>query len=677
MSTNARVVRDVLASKRNTFFALKELINNSIKAGATRICIDIIPSNCDLDSPFYHPIDKIIVSDNGEGVSQSLFGNRIMEIATESVEGCNGVGRFSGLQIGRRMDIETTAFDKQLSQKTKTSVTFKAADFFSSDLANHEFEVQVLDASTDENGYCVVLSELYNNEEQCKLKNKLTADFKEDRIKQSLFESYYFYIFKEKIKFYVNGEELKRDDFCIKEPHTKIADYKDKVGKNHKVIFQFYSLKLSDSGVRIFLQSSASIKTTIAEFSYNSIWYSPDAMGAQFIVVESDVISPELSADFTIDGLGQEEWNSYSLLIREVIDEYYKEGDVKYKTFLEKLEADKYYPYKNEEKGTHWCSQKLFERSAYVFEDKMNLLEKNVANRKIIYLLLRSVIENGDLAYLFGEVLGLSKESRRQLTDLLKKTDLSEIVRFSSEVARKEQFIDFLNKLIYGKISKLVKERSQLHKIIEKELWVFGEEYNNTLKLWSDESLANNLDELHSKYLNYALKKEDENLINEVKGKVRSITDLFFYNEKKLGDGRREVMIVELKAPKCAISHKELTQVDRYAYEISSQSQYPKQSVTYKILLISSKITDYARTMIDANKLNIITPFLYKKINENGADIRIYVMEWSELIEKNKMHLSYLSNGLKVKYEEVSMIFEKDYPDLLIPNKKPILKETR
>ena len=37
MKTNARIVSKVLTRNKNTFYALKELINNSIQANATSI----------------------------------------------------------------------------------------------------------------------------------------------------------------------------------------------------------------------------------------------------------------------------------------------------------------------------------------------------------------------------------------------------------------------------------------------------------------------------------------------------------------------------------------------------------------------------------------------------------------------------------------------------------------
>lgn len=677
MTTNARLVGDVLPNKRSTFYALKELINNSIRAGATNIRIDLLSSDCEENSLLYRPIEKIVISDNGEGVSESRFANRIMEIATES-EG-NGTGRFAGLLIGRTMTIETIAYDQQLKKKTLSSVTFHAEDFSNGNINDVEFPVTYTDAESETpSGYTVTLSNLYNNEPDCARKNKLSTEFKSENFAQAIFEHYPFYLFNSKIKFIVNGVELKMEDFFLNSNDTeKDADYIDTLGKEHKVHFQFYSLKLSDKRVRVFLQPATGIKTIIAEFIYNSIWYSPDAMGAQFIVIDSDIITPDLYNNFTIEALGPNEWTSFSKLIKDTIDEHFKKGDVKYKSFLEKLGADKYYPYTSEERKNNLFSERLFERSVYLFEDDLKLLSADDKIRKIIYLLLRKAIEDGDLSYLFSHVLNLSKDGKQKLMELLQRTNMEEIVRFTSEVAEKEQFLSFLNELTYGKdIAKYILERKQLHKIVEKNLWIFGEEYLGTPIIWSDKNLGNNLDQLHHKYLDYKPSGKDGNLMN-VRGGIRSITDLFFYNEKKLGNGRKEVMIVELKAPKCAIHQKELNQVDLYGYQIANEPQYPKYNVTYKILLISSKITDFAKSQINGNKLNEKVPFLYKTINDNNADIKIYVMEWSDLINRNQMQLSYLNNSLNVEHRSVLEMFEELYPEYMLPNRTSRLYESR
>lgn len=63
LGTNARLIPKVLAKYRDTFYALKELINNSLYAKANRIDINFVPSECDEDSICFHPIDKIQVYD--------------------------------------------------------------------------------------------------------------------------------------------------------------------------------------------------------------------------------------------------------------------------------------------------------------------------------------------------------------------------------------------------------------------------------------------------------------------------------------------------------------------------------------------------------------------------------------------------------------------------------------
>jgi hypothetical protein len=57
-------------------------------------------------------IKKITVLDNGGGVSKSDFGWRILEIGTESKSDGKGIGRFAALQLGKKMTIESVAYDR-------------------------------------------------------------------------------------------------------------------------------------------------------------------------------------------------------------------------------------------------------------------------------------------------------------------------------------------------------------------------------------------------------------------------------------------------------------------------------------------------------------------------------------------------------------------------------------
>lgn len=46
-------------------------------------------------------------------------------------------------------------------------------------------------------------------------------------------------------------------------------------------------------------------------------------------------------------------------------------------------------------------------------------------------------------------------------------------------------------------------------------------------------------------------------------------------------------------------------------------------------------------------------------------EIKVYVVEWGDLIEMNRKRLEYLSESLPVKLEDVGEKFEREYPNLL------------
>ncbi len=245
----------------------------------------------------------------------------------------------------------------------------------------------------------------------------------------------------------------------------------------------------------------------------------------------------------------------------------------------------------------------------------------------------------------------------------LNRTALEDVIQFSEEVARKNQFLDFLDDIIYGSPANHLKERSQLHKIIEKHLWIFGEQYNDTPILFSDKNLKNNLIELRKKHFEYELTEKDENLQELKDSKLNEITDLFFFNEKIRDDQKREVMVVELKRPACRISQKELTQLDGYRFKIEDSGKF-SQEINFKIILISSDLTKYAKSTVGT--VDEKNPYLC--FRSTAGNIETWAIRWSELIHSNRKKLSYMGNALKTKDQNVKEIFEKEYSDIDISN---------
>ncbi|MBP2833812.1 type I restriction enzyme HsdR N-terminal domain-containing protein [Aquimarina sp. U1-2] len=205
-------------------------------------------------------------------------------------------------------------------------------------------------------------------------------------------------------------------------------------------------------------------------------------------------------------------------------------------------------------------------------------------------------------------------------------------------------------------------------------LWIFGEQYNNNTNLLSDKNLENNLTELRDKCLKYKVSKDEDNMVALTDKKVKSITDLFLYSEKIVDEEKREILIVELKAPKVKISQKELNQVMKYAQQIEDIGIFPN-SIKYKILLVSSDFNKWTERELRGRKKEYKgdNPYFYFK-NED-ENIEISVIRWSDLFENTKRKLNYLSAILETKDIDVERKAKRDFENIEFNKIKSSLKK--
>src|SRR5207248_1860233 len=125
-----------------------------------------------------------------------------------------------------------------------------------------------------------------------------------------------------------------------------------------------------------------------------------------------------------------------------------------------------------------------------------------------------------ELQLILDEVLKLPKRKQAELAELLRDVSLSAIISAAKIVADRLKFLTGLETILFDPdAKKRLKERSQLHKIIAQNCWLFGEEYNLSV---DDRSLTEVLRK-HRKILG------DDTVIDEpVKhiSKDRGIVDL-------------------------------------------------------------------------------------------------------------------------------------------------------
>ena len=275
--------------------------------------------------------------------------------------------------------------------------------------------------------------------------------------------------------------------------------------------------------------------------------------------------------------------------------------------------------------------------------------------------MINRTIITGELDQILQKILRLENKTVKKFNNLLNRTEIEDIIEFSERVSKKLEDLDFIEKLTCTEISKHVAERKELHKVLEKMVWIFGEQYLDNTALLSDTNLENNLKKLRETTLTYKADKKEDNISTDVTGKAKSITDLFLYSEKPIDGVKREILVVELKAPKVKLSNLEIQQAMKYARQIEESSFY-SEDMNIHIILISSEINKDTKFQLSGISKPRGNPYFYFQ-NEN-KNITVSVMRWGQLIEMNKRKLSYLSGKLKVKDIDVEEKINNDFSEI-------------
>ncbi len=668
-TTNSRVVNDLFTRYLNTFYAFAELLNNSIQATARNIWIDVKYNDDMADVP----IGSISVRDDGHGVHVSEIELRLFNIGTTNKQHGKGIGRFAAMQIGKQVNIQSVAYNPSTKQASRLGILVNADSFTpAKNIDDVEVDTEeVLLEKKEATYYHVVIDKIYNSYEVKDVPRRRIIDkFLPQNIELAVFERYPLQIFNKKVNFHVNGKLLDRDQFIHGNPDRRLIKFENKRGETFDITFTAFKLKSNLDRRKVFITTdNEGVQSVVSGFEFDAPWMSPK-VGDWFIYVDSHELPTDMFANLDMEL--DENVRYFKIFIKDYLTKFFREKSKEYEDFSNKLRKDKFYPYGSQTEEEVSSSKRLvFDRFAYLLEDRYHFIKQQDKVRSVVYPLVDRAISNGDIVDVVQNVLKLEDGLVGRFRSLMSKTSAGELIRFNERVVKKLEDIAFLEKLVYGEVSKFVKERKELHKFLERMTWVFGEQYSDNTTLLSDKSLENNLSNLRDELLKCEPKKKDENLIEDVKGASKSITDLFMYSERIIDAHQREVMVVELKAPRVRLSPKELAQVKNYAWEIEQRGIFPK-NLKYTIILVGSDIHPKARFEINSAKKTDAPDVFFR--NENGA-IEIKVIRWSDLFESLKLKLGYLSTRLKVADVSINGKIEEDFAEMDTERLRSTLKK--
>ncbi|MDR0489277.1 MAG: ATP-binding protein [Propionibacteriaceae bacterium] len=300
-----------------------------------------------------------------------------------------------------------------------------------------------------------------------------------------------------------------------------------------------------------------------------------------------------------------------------------------------------------------------------MFDVVATAVHSNVPNspnqQRMTLTLLKEALQKrpDNLTSLLDQYLNLSLEEREQLEYLLGDIGLSRIIRATANVSDRFRFLRGLELMIDDpEANKLIRERDHLHKILEHELWVFGEQFNSMI---SERGLTavrdRHRDVLGLEPVSGSVRRADGSL-----GRV----DLLLSATTR-ESGRNRHLVVELKAPSVDAKSEELTQLHSYAEAVARDSHFGGVQVLWEFYLVTARIHS---SIVNQTRQSNRPPGLVSEFpldDGYGSQIRVWVKTWAEIIEDNRQRLNYYQEHLQTDHslEDAKEYLVSHYPTII------------
>jgi hypothetical protein len=387
------------------------------------------------------------------------------------------------------------------------------------------------------------------------------------------------------------------------------------------------------------------------------------APGFQYTAYLKSPLFRELESDLPLADLGHETLSGLVAAGREELRKHFEErlatraGDV-----IKDWQAEEVYPFLEPPRDdVEAVKRQLFDVVAYTASPAVNATKDKRAKRLSLRLLQETMeSEPTALRRILEEVLRLPKEQIEQLDELLQHTTLTSIVTASRKIADRLEFLRGLEYLLFDpEMKEALKERSQLHKIVRNEPWIFGEHY----ALAVDDRSLNEVLKAHLADLGSEIAADDAPVLDAY-GKPR-IIDLMFAGSMAQPKNRREHLVVELKRPSVKIGSAELTQIERYAFAVADDARFNTNEVEWDFWVVSDDLDSHARER--ANQDGQPEGLIHKS---RSGRVRVWAVQWGKLIEDARHRLKFVQEQLNylVTDEAAVLYLRRAHEKFLPPN---------
>lgn len=609
--------------------ALAELIWNALDADANRVSVEFEPDQLG-------GVSKIIVSDNGTGIlfadAPALFRNlggswkrqrTTTHTLNRQLHGREGRGRFKAFALGDVIDWKV--------------VHRRNGKYFRFDISILENEIERIRISDEEEwegketGVTVIISEL----------KKQFGALKPEAAVQSLSEIFAIYLKNYRdVRIAVAGEAIDPSRAIAGTWELELDPVQDEEGKEHVVSLEIIEWRRSTERT-LFLCNAQGFPLSQVETRFH---------------VGDFHFSAYLKSDFIRD-LHQNNRLDLAEMVpalvavieqaRNKIKELFRSRAAeKARIVVDDWKQRKIYPYEGEAvTAVEQAERKIFDIVAVTVQDASTDFSDAQPKQAALHLrLLRHAIERSpsELQRILDEVVRLPKKKQKELAQLLDETDLSGIISAATLIADRLKFLEALRFILFDFEAKdKLKERTQLHKILEQNTWIFGEEYN----LWASDKDLTTVLKAHRERLDNSLVIDDP---VKVVNRSRGIVDLMLSRAQRRHRANDiEHLVIELKAPKVKLNAEHLTQLEDYALAVEEDPRFNRiEGLRWHFWIVSDEYNNQIAARIKNG------PDPQRRLVQKGGRIAVGVKTWGEILEENHARLQFVKEKLEHNVDE-------------------------
>ncbi|MDT3319826.1 ATP-binding protein [Shewanella baltica] len=610
-------------SNASAYVAISELIWNALDADANKVSVKLN------EDALYGGLKNIEVTDDGFGITEDIADKHFSKLggswkkfknktlSGRFLHGQEGQGRFKPFSLGKVIDWETVYFDEQEGISKSFSITGMADDIGNFRVTDTE------PTKVKRSGTTVRISEL----------SKKGISVSEKALSNYISCAFAIYLSKyPAVQMYINDIKIDPSSQIFHQETLELPPVEFE-GESFNYYMKVIEWKCDTKNELHFCDTNG--------FPLHT--YDKQIRGTNEFEFTAYLISEhisKLSSKGVLELGGLE--SSLSETIRNAIDK------LKHHLFLRKLaksaniiqkwKEEDIYPYKGGYIDVmDEVERQMFDILAINISQELPEFEKSpIKVKRLQFRLLKQIVSSNpnDLQIIFEEVLSLSLKKQKELAELLEDISLTSIINASKTISDRLKFIAGLEHIIFDPEKKQVlKERSQLHKILADNTWVFGDAFSMSV---NDQSLSEVLKK-HLKAMKIDLIPDEP--VTRI-DKSRGIVDLMLTQSVPQNHADQlEHLVIELKAPKVPIGPKEIQQIESYAFAVASDERFNKLDVKWNFWIVSNDTNEYTDHRLKADKTG-------QGIIHQTDYMTIKVKTWGQLIKECKYRLEFIRSHL-------------------------------